>query len=169
MTNTIQLYSLNLKDVKTYIFAALFIAGNIVLPQLCHTIHNGGFIFLPIYFFTLVGAYKYGWKVGILTALGSPLINHLLFGMPPVAVLPSILIKSCLLALAASYAAHKFKKVSVFLLFAVVLAYQITGCLIESGLYGSLAQGFQDFRLGIPGMLIQVFVGYVVIRYLFKK
>ena len=169
MTNSVQLYSLNAKDVKTYIFAVLFIAGNIILPQLCHLIPNGGFIFLPIYFFTLIGAYKYGWKVGMLTAICSPLINHFLFGMPPAAVLPALIIKSSLLALGASFVAYRFKQVSLFLLLSVVLFYQITGCLIETALHSSFAIGFQDFRIGIPGMLFQVFGGYTLIKYLLKK
>lgn len=169
MTDTVKFYSLSVKDVKTYIFASLFIVGNIILPQLCHAIPNGGFIFLPIYFFTLIGAYKYGWKVGLLTAVGSPLINHLLFGMPPVAVLPALLIKSSLLALGASYIAYKFEKVNILLLLAVVLGYQIVGCLVESAIHSSILSGFQDFRIGIPGMLLQIFGGYSVIRYILKK
>ena len=169
MTNTVQLYSLNAKDVKTYIVATLFIAGNIVLPQLCHTIPNGGFIFLPIYFFTLIGAYKYGWKVGMLTAIGSPLINHFIFGMPPLAVLPGLLVKSSLIALIASYVAYRFKTVSISLLLAVVITYQIVGCFIESAIHNSITIGFQDFRMGIPGMLFQVLGGYAVIKFLLKK
>ena len=169
MTDTVKFYSLSVKDVKTYIFASLFIVGNIILPQLCHAIPNGGFIFLPIYFFTLIGAYKYGWKVGLLTAVGSPLINHLLFGMPPVVVIPALLIKSSLLALGASYIAYKFEKVNILLLLAVVLGYQIVGCLVESAIHSSILSGFQDFRIGIPGMLLQIFGGYSVIRYILKK
>ena len=49
--------------------AMLFILGNMVLPQLCHLIPQGGITWLPIYFFTLIGAYKYGWKVGLLTGV----------------------------------------------------------------------------------------------------
>lgn len=169
MINTVQLYSLSAKDIKTYIFASLFIIGNIALPQLCHTIPNGGFIFLPIYFFTLIGAYKYGWKVGMLTAIGSPLINHFLFGMPPVAVLPALLLKSSLLALIASCIATRFQKVNLLLMFAVVLSYQIVGCLAESAIHTSFAAGFQDFRIGIPGMLLQILGGYAVIKYLLNK
>lgn len=82
---------------------------------------------LPIYFFTLVGAYKYGWRTGLLTALASPLVNAALFGMPAVTALPAILAKSALLAGAAGYAARRFNRVSVALLAAVVLFYQIVG------------------------------------------
>ncbi|NMB06126.1 MAG: ECF transporter S component, partial [Bacteroidales bacterium] len=86
MSTTTQLYSYSLSNSKTYLFAAIFIIGNLLLPQLAHLIPQGGFIFLPIYFFTLIAAYKYGIHVGILTALLSPLANHLIFGMPPAAV-----------------------------------------------------------------------------------
>ena len=69
-------------SLRTYIAAGIFIIGNIVVPQLCHLIPNGGLMLLPIYFFTLIGAYKCGWKVGLLTAVLSPLVNCALFGMP---------------------------------------------------------------------------------------
>ena len=38
-----------------------------------------------------------------------------------------------------------------------------------SAMLGSLSLGFQDFRIGIPGMLLQVFGGYLFIKYLLKK
>ena len=56
--------SLSAANVRTYLFAILFVAGNILLPQLCHLVPEGGKILLPIYFFTLIGAYKFGLKVG---------------------------------------------------------------------------------------------------------
>lgn len=72
---TVKLYSLGYGDVKAYLVAVLFAIGNILLPQMFHLIHQGGMIWLPIYFFTLVGAYKYGWRVGLLVAVLSPLAN----------------------------------------------------------------------------------------------
>lgn len=53
-TTSVKLYSLEYSEAKTYLAAALFLAGNIVLPQLFHTIRLGGPTWLPIYFFTLV-------------------------------------------------------------------------------------------------------------------
>lgn len=49
-TTTVKLYSLEYTDAKTYLTAALFMAGNIVLPQLCHLVPQGGAQWLPIYF-----------------------------------------------------------------------------------------------------------------------
>lgn len=165
----VKLYSLNYNDTKSYIAAALFVLGNILLPQLCHLMPQGGMTWLPIYFFTLVGAYKYGWKVGLLTALLSPLCNHLLFGMPAAAVLVPILAKSTVLALTAGFVASRFGKVSILSLTAVVATYQILGGAFEWAWTSSIDAAMQDFKLGIPGMLTQIVGGYFFIKYILKR
>lgn len=169
MTTTARLYSLEYKEAKTYLAALLFVIGNIALPQLCHTVKLGGPTWLPIYFFTLVAAYKYGWRVGLLTAVASPLVNASLFAMPSAAALPAILLKSCLLAGTAGYAAARFGKASLKLLFCVVLGYQLVGTLGEWAMTGSLYDASQDFRIGIPGMLVQVFGGWIFINFLIRR
>lgn len=168
-TTTLRLYSLSLANVRTYLAASLFIVGNILLPQFFHLIPQGGVTWLPVYFFTLIGAYKYGWKVGLLTAVLSPIINSLLFGMPMPVVLPAILLKSVLLAIAAGWAAQHFGRISIALLIGVVLAYQIVGTLGEWIYVGSFFDAIQDFRIGIPGMVLQVFGGYLFIKYLIRR
>jgi hypothetical protein len=168
-TTSVNLYSLSLLEGRSLLFAALFVIGNVLLPQLCHLVPQGGLILLPIYFFTLIGAYKYGWQVGLATAILSPLVNSVLFGMPPAASLPGIMVKSVLLALAAAYIARRYQTVSILLLLAVVLLYQVLGSLVESAMLGSLTLGFQDFRIGIPGMLLQIIGGYLLIKFVLKK
>lgn len=167
-TTNIKLYTLEYSNAKTYLFAAMFIAGNVLLPQLCHIVPQGGLRLLPIYFFTLVAAYKYGKKVGLLTAVASPIVNSLLFGMPAVAVLPSILLKSVVLVAAASFAAWRFRKVTIPLLAAVVLTYQVIGTLGEWAMGDTFFEALQDFRIGLPGMLLQIFGGWAVLNLLRK-
>ena len=169
METNVKLYSLGLTQTRTYLLALVFVVGNVVLPQLCHLIPQGGLILLPIYFFTLVGAYKYGLRLGLLTAVFSPVVNHLLFGMPAAGVLPILLIKSSLLAVAAAVVASRSGKVTIPLLLLVVLSYQLVGGLVEWAVAGSLAAALQDFRLGLPGLAVQVLGGYVVLRWLMKK
>ena len=169
METSVKLYTLTYHNVKTYRMAGLFILGNILLPQLCHLMPQGGMIWLPIYFFTLIAAYKYGWKAGLLTAILSPVINSALFGMPAPTVLPAILLKSVALALTAGYIAHRFQKVNILLLLATVLAYQIIGTAGGWLMTGSFYAAIQDFRIGVPGMLVQIAGGYGVIRYLLTK
>ena len=168
-TPSVTLYSTGYRETRTYLAAALFAAGNIVLPQLCHLVQLGGPTMLPIYFFTLVGAYKYGWRAGLLTALASPVANALLFGMPAAAALPAIVLKSVLLAGAAGYAAARFRRASLALLAAVVLFYQAAGTLCEWALAGSFHTAVQDFRIGLPGMLLQIFGGWAFINFIIRK
>ncbi len=119
--------NLSVANVRTYVFAVFFVSGNIIFPQLCHLIPEGGKILLPIYFFTLIAAYKFGLKVGLLTAILSPLCNHVLFGMPPLAVLPVLLVKSSVLAVVAAWVAGKTEQLSLLHIALVVLAYQGIG------------------------------------------
>lgn len=167
MQNTItaaDVRHLGFNKVETYVAAMLFIAGNIILPQICHLFSLGGPTWLPIYFFTLVGAYKYGWRVGLLTALASPFINSVFFGMPATAALPAITIKSVLLAGAAGFASSRNNRASILTLLAVVLFYQVTGSAAEWIITGSIAAAMQDFTIGVPGMLVQILGGWFVIN-----
>ena len=168
-TTSTAVYSLNYRESKTYAAAALFVVGNILLPQLCHLMPQGGLVWLPIYFFTLVAAYKYGLTAGLLTAVASPLVNSLLFGMPATEMLPIILTKSVLLALAASFIASRVRGVALWAVALAVVAYQLVGMLAEWGITGSLAVALQDIRLGWPGILVQAFGGYAVMKYVNVK
>lgn len=168
MTSTAKLYSYDYRTAKTYIFASAFIAGNLLLPQLAHLVPNGGLMFLPIYFFTLIASYKYGIKVGLLTAVLSPLINSMLFGMPMMDLIPIIIAKSSLLAFSAGFVAKKTGTITLINLVLVVLAYQVVGTAIEWIALGSLNAALQDFRIGFPGMLLQIFGGYLVLKAISK-
>lgn len=169
MEKEIRIYNYRLSEIKTYLLAILFVIGNIALPQLCHLIPNGGKILLPIYFFTFVASYKYGFKVGVMTAILSPIINSLLFGMPVLNLLPAILTKSIVLALAASFVANKTQKISLLNLLIIVLIYQIVGTLVEWAMTSSFYIAIQDFRLGVPGMMIQILGVYFILTHFDNK
>lgn len=164
MNTTIRLQSVKFTEARTYFIAVLFIVGNIVLPQLCHLLPQGGLRWLPIYFFTLVGAYRYGWRVGVLTALASPLLNSLLFGMPALQAVPGIMLKSVVLAVAAAFAAHKVRKVSMLALACAVIACQSVGIVGEWLMGYSWHDALQDVRIGLPGIMMQVVGGWLVLR-----
>ena len=169
MEKEIRIYNCKFDELKTYFLVTLFVIGNIALPQLCHLIPNGGKILLPIYFFTFVASYKYGFKVGVMTAILSPIINSLLFGMPVLNLLPAILTKSIVLALSASFVANKTQKISLLNLLIIVLIYQIVGTLVEWAMTSSFYIAIQDFRLGIAGMIIQILGVYFILTHFDNK
>ena len=131
---TVKLYSLPLVSARTLFAAVVFTAANIAFPQLVHLVPGGGFVFLPIYFFTIVGAYKYGLYVGLMTAVLSPLANNLLFGMPPAGVLPVIMFKSVLAAVAASYFAKRAGRAALWAVLLTVVSYQVAGSALNGRL-----------------------------------
>ena len=69
----------------------------------------------------------------------------------------------------APVSAARFRRASLPLFAAVVLAYQTVGTLGEWALSGSLYAAAQDFRIGIPGMLLQVFGGWAAVNYLIRR
>ena len=77
--------------------------------------------------------------------------------------------KSVFLAFAASGAAYYFKRISIPILLLVVLSYQVVGTLVEWAMIGNFMSAVQDFGIGLPGIAIQVFGGFLVINYLIRK
>ena len=165
MEANVRLYALNYDEAKTYLWAAVFVACNLVLPQLFHLIPQGGVIFSPLSLVILAGAYKFGWKTGLLAALASPLVNHAITGMPAWEVMPVMTLKLAVLALVAGFAAQRFKTVSLPLLIGVVLVSKAIGCLGEFILTGGIAATIADFPIGWPGLLLQVFGAWLILKY----
>ena len=165
MEANVRLYALNYDEAKTYLWAAVFVACNLVLPQLFHLIPQGGVIFSPLSLVILAGAYKFGWKTGLLAALASPLVNHAITGMPAWEVMPVMTLKLAVLALIAGFAAQRFKTVSLSLLIGVILVSKAIGCLGEFILTGGIAATIADFTIGWPGLLLQVFGAWLILKY----
>ncbi len=165
METNVKLYTLNFDEVKTYIWAAAFVACNMVLPQLFHLIPQDGIIFAPLSLVILAGAYKLGWKVGLLAAVASPIINHYAFGMPAWGVLQVMMLKLVVLALVAGFAAKKFRSASLLMIIGVVLASEAFGGLGELLLTGGISATVQDFTLGWPGLLLQILGTYMIVKY----
>ena len=165
METNVKLYALNYDEVKTYLWAALFVVCNLVLPQVFHLIPQGGIIFAPLSFVILAGAYKFGWKTGLLAAVASPLVNNLLTGQPAWGVLEVMTLKLVVLALVAGLAAQYFRKVSIPILVGVVLVSLLIGALGELILTGGIAATIADVTIGWPGLLLQVIGTWLIIKW----
>ena len=165
METNARLYTLDYSQARTYLMAAIFLGCNIVLPQLFHLIPQGGIIFAPLSLVILAGSYKFGWKTGLMAALASPLVNHAVTGLPAWDVMPVMTLKLAVLALVAGLAAQRFKTVSLSLLIGVILVSKAIGCLGEFILTGGIAATIADFTIGWPGLLLQVFGAWLILKY----
>ena len=165
MEASVRLYTFNYDEVKTYLWAVVFVACNLLLPQVFHLIPQGGIMFAPLSLVILAGAYKLGWKTGLLAALLSPLVNHLVTGMPAWDVLPLMTSKLAALAMVAGLTAQRFKTVTLPLLVGVVLVSEAIGALAELLLTGGIAATTADFTIGWPGLLLQVIGTWLIVKY----
>ena len=163
MEANVRLYAFNYDEAKTYLWATVFVACNLMLPQVFHLIPQGGVIFSPLSLVILAGAYKFGWKTGLLAALLSPLVNHVLTGMPATAAMPVMTLKLVVIALVAGLTAQYFKTVNLLLIIGVVLASEAIGCLGELLLTGGIASTVADFTIGWPGLLLQVVGAWLIL------
>jgi hypothetical protein len=163
METTVRLHSPGYSEARTYLFALLFVGGNVALPQLCHLVPGGGLTWLPIYFFTLLAGYKFGWQVGLLTAVLSPLANSLLFAMPAMGALPLITVKSGALAVAAACAARWSGRIAWLPVVLAVVAGQAAGLLVD-GAWRGFPVAVEAARVAVPGILLQVFGGYALLK-----
>ena len=164
METSIKLYSLSYSELRTYLAATIFVACNIALPQLFHLIPQGGIIFAPLSLVILAGAYKFGWQSALLAAIVSPLVNHLLFGQPTPGVMALMATKLALLAMIAGLTAQRFKNVNILLLIGIVLASELLGGIAELAFTGDIAATIADFTIGWPGLLLQVFGTYALLK-----
>lgn len=156
-------YELKLTQSKAYIKSALFIAANIALPHLFHLIPGGGVMFLPIYFFTLVAAMRYGWQVGLLTSIMTPVLGWLIFSAPAFALVPDMLLKGALLVGVAYFTKKHLGCNLVSNIITVALAFAFAGLLEWSFMGASIA--FQDFVTGLPGMAMMILGSWLINKY----
>lgn len=166
MKTTARLYTLTLDEARTYLWALIFVGANLLLPQVFHLVPQGGIIFSPLSLVIMAGAYKLGWRVGLLAALASPLVNHLITGMPAMSVLPVMTLKLAVLALVAGFTAQHFRRATIPLLIGVVLLTELLGGLGELAFMGGIDATIQDFTVGWPGMLLQIVGTYLIVKYL---
>ena len=166
METTARLYTLTLDEARTYLWAIIFVGANLLLPQVFHLVPQGGIIFSPLSLVIMAGAYKLGWRVGLLAALASPLVNHLITGMPAMSVLPVMTLKLAVLALVAGFTAQHFRRATIPLLIGIVLLTELLGGLGELALMGGIDATIQDFTVGWPGMSLQIVGTYMIVKYL---
>lgn len=82
-----------MSNLKRMVIAAVCIALCVVLPMAFHMIPNAGSVMLPMHIPVLLCGLICGWPFGLVCGLAGPLLSSVLTGMPPAAVLPSMMVE----------------------------------------------------------------------------
>jgi len=156
---------LTLGNPAIYLWTTLFVAGNVLFPQLCHLVPDGGKALLPIMLFTLIAAVRFGIYAGLLTAVLSPLASFLIFGTPEGVLLAAVLTKSLVIALVFGlwkFSGRTFNYGSMLLM---IIGIQLFCFVIEGALMFNFATAWSDLLLSWPGVLLQLLGGMLAVKY----
>lgn len=87
--------------VKKSIITAVCIALCYVIPLMFHGIQNAGQIFCPMHIPVFICGLICGWPYGLLCGIAGPALSSALTGMPPIAMLPSMMVELAVYGVAA--------------------------------------------------------------------
>jgi hypothetical protein len=152
------------REGRLYVVTAVLVMGNLILPMVVHGWPGGGKSLLPILFFTLVGGWRFGLSAALLTACLSPLINHLLTGMPEASVLPRLILESMLLGILAAFVGRRSRGTLSGL--GMIVALHQSLVLLPVILASGALAGLHALQMRFPGILLQIVGGFLVLRLL---
>lgn len=155
-----------MSTVKKSIITAICIALCVVLPQAFHAIPNAGSIYLPMHIPVILCGLICGWQYGLLCGVAGVGLSHLITGMPPVPVLPSMMIECAIYGLMCGIMMKfvKTKKIYadlyisliVSMLIGRIIAGTAKALIFSSGDMTIAAWATSYFVTGLPGICIQL-------------
>lgn len=152
--------------VKKSILTAVCIALCVVLPQAFHAIPNAGSVYCPMHIPVLLCGLICGWPYGILCGVAGPLLSSLFTGMPPAAILPTMIIECAVYGLVTGLVMKFISTKKIYAdLYVSLIASMLTGRVI-SGIAKALifargeitiaAWATSSFVTSLPGIIIHL-------------
>ncbi len=155
-----------MSKVTKLILTAVCLALCLVLPQAFHTIPNAGAIYLPMHIPILLCGLICGWCYGGICGFIGPLLSSALTGMPPAALLPSMMLEcavyGCMAGLVIKVTRTGKVVIDLYIsLASAMLAGRIIGGIVKAFIF---MPGQYSFKIwiesslitGLPGIAIQL-------------
>lgn len=168
---------MKLTPVKKLVFTAVCAALCLVLPMAFHTVPNAGTIFLPMHIPVLLCGLICGWPYGGVCGIVGPLLSSLVTGMPPAAMLPSMMVECCAygfvtgLLMRPLHTKHAVADLYISLVSAMVVGRAVAGFakawIFTPGI-SPFAWVTTSLVAGIPGIVIQLILLPMVVLGLTK-
>ena len=153
---------------KQLVISALMLAMGVVLPQAFHAIPNAGSIFLPMHIPVLVAGFAVGPVYGAIVGALTPVLSHLIFHMPPAAILGSMVCELCMYGFMTGLLSRIVKTENkIVKIFAVLIGAMLAGrvtygilnaLIFRAGKYSLQAWISAAFTTALPGIIIQLIV-----------
>ena len=147
-------------STKKMVYAAICVALGVVLPIAFHSIQNAGSIFLPMHIPVLLCGLLCGPWYGLVCGVLAPLLSSVLTGMPPAAILPSMIVELAVYGCTTGLFKKLFKNNIVALVCAMLCGRVVAGLakafIFNPGNYGIKAWVTGSFVTALPGIIIQL-------------
>ena len=162
---------------KRLVYTAVCAALCVVLPMAFHSIPNAGTIFLPMHIPVLLCGLVCGWPFGLISGVIGPLLSSVITGMPPAAMLPSMMVEcacyGCITGLMMKFVHTKKPLADLYIsmVTAMVLGRVLAGfakSFILSPGTAPFAWVTTSLVAGIPGIIIQLILIPLVVISLTK-
>ena len=153
-----------MSNVKKSIITAVCIALCYVIPLMFHGIQNAGNIFCPMHIPVFICGLICGWQYGLLCGIAGPALSSALSGMPPVAVLPSMMVELAAYGTAAGLMMKLVRTKSTYADLYISLIVAIVCGRVLAGLAQALifARGSYSMSAWIAGSVVTSWPGTVI-------
>ncbi|NLL46170.1 MAG: ECF transporter S component [Clostridiales bacterium] len=163
---------------KSLTISAMFVALCVVLPIALHSVANAGQILLPMHLPVLLCGMACGWPYGLACGILGPLLSSLFTGMPPMAILPSMICELAAYGFVTGLLSRKINTgLKILDIYIPLLCAMIAGRLFfgllnalifRAGSYTFSIWLTASFVTSLPGIIIQL-VFVPVIIYILRK
>ena len=153
-----------MSNVKKSIITAVCIALCYVIPLMFHGIQNAGNIFCPMHIPVFICGLICGWQYGLLCGIAGPALSSALSGMPPVAILPSMMVELAASGTAAGLMLKLVRTKSTYADLYISLIVAIVCGRVLAGLAKALifARGSYSMSAWIAGSVVTSWPGTVI-------
>lgn len=153
-----------MSNVKKSIITAVCIALCYVIPLMFHGIQNAGNIFCPMHIPVFICGLICGWQYGLLCGIAGPALSSALSGMPPVAILPSMMVELAAYGTAAGLMMNLVRTKSTYADLYISLIVAIVCGRVLAGLAKALifARGSYSMSAWIAGSVVTSWPGTVI-------
>ena len=153
-----------MSNVKKSIITAVCIALCYVIPLMFHGIQNAGSIFCPMHIPVFICGLICGWQYGLLCGIAGPALSSALSGMPPVAILPSMMVELAVYGTAAGLMMKLVRTKSTYADLYISLIVAIVCGRVLAGLAKALIFGRGSYSMSawIAGSVVTSWPGTVI-------
>lgn len=153
-----------MSNIKKSIITAVCMALCYVIPLMFHGIQNAGNIFCPMHIPVFICGLICGWQYGLLCGIAGPALSSALSGMPPVAILPSMMVELAAYGTAAGLMMKLVRTKSTYADLYISLIAAIVCGRVLAGLAKALifARGSYSMSAWIAGSVVTSWPGTVI-------